>query len=434
MDYYETLGIQHDAEPNEIKRAYYASVKKHSPDRDPVKFKEIRAAYEILGKPASREKYDKLFQYDVTDQVRQELLATRDLLENHQYKEVVRRLTENKNPKYDNSDLNLMLVRAYLGMGKTGTADNLAKKILEVEPDNANALILLTSACRQKGHFNKASEYFLQWLDRNPKSPMIWSGYLEHVSTNFPWDLPLEVSRAFDICKDNLKECFQFHLIGCGMAIRAGLQDRALEFLEEFVKCLKDGRELNIRDYESTLEVFLDFAKSRDLRSCIVDALPVLMQSKHRPVAEEELNLLELYAEWLPLSKDERIHEVLHDLTELLIGFDNCESCREERSTMELYIIDNLDTLRPCVLVMKRNYPKLYNLDPKFFGDVADIKKTDALLSKGVKTYRQLAKSGAFDDLEDFPVEKPFVREVPKVGRNEPCPCGSGKKFKRCCV
>ncbi|MDT7520794.1 SEC-C metal-binding domain-containing protein [Rhodoferax sp. TBRC 17660] len=21
----------------------------------------------------------------------------------------------------------------------------------------------------------------------------------------------------------------------------------------------------------------------------------------------------------------------------------------------------------------------------------------------------------------------------PKVGRNEPCPCGSGKKFKKCC-
>jgi preprotein translocase subunit SecA len=26
----------------------------------------------------------------------------------------------------------------------------------------------------------------------------------------------------------------------------------------------------------------------------------------------------------------------------------------------------------------------------------------------------------------------PFVREERKVGRNEPCPCGSGKKFKRC--
>ena len=27
----------------------------------------------------------------------------------------------------------------------------------------------------------------------------------------------------------------------------------------------------------------------------------------------------------------------------------------------------------------------------------------------------------------------PYRREAPKVGRNEPCPCGSGKKYKRCC-
>ena len=28
--------------------------------------------------------------------------------------------------------------------------------------------------------------------------------------------------------------------------------------------------------------------------------------------------------------------------------------------------------------------------------------------------------------------EKPFVRQTRKVGRNEPCPCGSGKKYKQC--
>lgn len=28
----------------------------------------------------------------------------------------------------------------------------------------------------------------------------------------------------------------------------------------------------------------------------------------------------------------------------------------------------------------------------------------------------------------------PFRREEPRVGRNEPCPCGSGKKFKKCCA
>ena len=25
-----------------------------------------------------------------------------------------------------------------------------------------------------------------------------------------------------------------------------------------------------------------------------------------------------------------------------------------------------------------------------------------------------------------------IVREAPKVGRNDPCPCGSGKKYKKC--
>ena len=28
---------------------------------------------------------------------------------------------------------------------------------------------------------------------------------------------------------------------------------------------------------------------------------------------------------------------------------------------------------------------------------------------------------------------KPVVREEPKIGRNDPCTCGSGKKYKKCC-
>lgn len=32
----------------------------------------------------------------------------------------------------------------------------------------------------------------------------------------------------------------------------------------------------------------------------------------------------------------------------------------------------------------------------------------------------------------DMVKAKPVVRQEPRVGRNEPCPCGSGKKFKRC--
>jgi len=38
----------------------------------------------------------------------------------------------------------------------------------------------------------------------------------------------------------------------------------------------------------------------------------------------------------------------------------------------------------------------------------------------------------AAEQEEDAAAEQPFVREGNKVGRNDPCPCGSGKKFKQC--
>ncbi len=41
------------------------------------------------------------------------------------------------------------------------------------------------------------------------------------------------------------------------------------------------------------------------------------------------------------------------------------------------------------------------------------------------------------DFFEEEPVQEknvtPFNRTSTKVGRNEPCPCGSGKKYKQCC-
>ena len=36
------------------------------------------------------------------------------------------------------------------------------------------------------------------------------------------------------------------------------------------------------------------------------------------------------------------------------------------------------------------------------------------------------------EDIDDYYPDT-YIRPEPKVGRNEPCPCGSGKKFKKCC-
>jgi hypothetical protein len=36
------------------------------------------------------------------------------------------------------------------------------------------------------------------------------------------------------------------------------------------------------------------------------------------------------------------------------------------------------------------------------------------------------------DSDSEYVAPQPFVRET-KIGRNDPCPCGSGKKYKKCC-
>lgn len=42
-------------------------------------------------------------------------------------------------------------------------------------------------------------------------------------------------------------------------------------------------------------------------------------------------------------------------------------------------------------------------------------------------------ESRFFWDSGDTVTKKPYVRETAKIGRNDPCPCGSGKKYKKCC-
>jgi preprotein translocase subunit SecA len=43
-----------------------------------------------------------------------------------------------------------------------------------------------------------------------------------------------------------------------------------------------------------------------------------------------------------------------------------------------------------------------------------------------------LATNAAEEAAAQKPAAAPFVRVSEKVGRNDPCPCGSGKKYKQC--
>lgn len=53
------------------------------------------------------------------------------------------------------------------------------------------------------------------------------------------------------------------------------------------------------------------------------------------------------------------------------------------------------------------------------------------------EVFAELMKDSSFDEtkfteMKIPPTEKQLARKPPRVGRNEPCPCGSGKRFKSC--
>ncbi len=56
---------------------------------------------------------------------------------------------------------------------------------------------------------------------------------------------------------------------------------------------------------------------------------------------------------------------------------------------------------------------------------------------KEVSAYEQAAGGGSDQVMSTNSPEavrqRPVQRQVPKVGRNDPCPCGSGRKYKKCC-
>ncbi len=88
---------------------------------------------------------------------------------------------------------------------------------------------------------------------------------------------------------------------------------------------------------------------------------------------------------------------------------------------------EDAEQLEACIQIIEpfateEGWEKLDALNlEELKAEQAKIEPAVITLSKHFEEQRKLART-------------PIKREEPKVGRNDPCPCGSGKKYKKCCL
>ena len=60
--------------------------------------------------------------------------------------------------------------------------------------------------------------------------------------------------------------------------------------------------------------------------------------------------------------------------------------------------------------------------------------KADADYLYGLPQWKDiLGEEKMLEIVKEYKASKTVRRQSPKIGRNDPCPCGSGKKYKHCC-
>ena len=478
-DYYKLLGIKRDASKADIKRAYYSQVKIYSPEKDPERFKALRAAYEFLADDKKRADYDKYAaQPTKVASIAQE--ARRLMYDSH-YAEAIELLKKQRK----NDVLSAILVEAYLGNGNSGMAVKLAEELLKRKQDDPDLYVLLTRAYQLRGYNNKALDTIDTAISQYPKNPAVLSSYIwtnNKINDHIP-DEALDMAVAIadklaDYNPDTLMLCIENETY-------YDRDDRIPVFYLNYANGLISAKEISAVQYGNTVKLTADMIYNDDCNATVERLMPFLANHKfrndHKAVLDKISNMVELKR---LLHKNEIDSELIGYLILLNDMSTEDKSLYErEKFILEYNLVDDAEHIRKSLIKLRDNYPRFFDMNRQFFLELMnptlhrklrsnyerkrkqrqanDTDVLDNILDSFIASYENMPSkerakfldemsstlSKARDDFsdDDFDAvdydyfdgfdetEKPVVRTERKVGRNEPCPCGSGKKYKHCC-
>ena len=119
-DYYEILEITSQVSKEDIKRAYFKSVRKYPPDRFEVEFMNIRKAYEILSNEKTRKQYDSINNLD--SDVKENYSLARTYMEEEKLNKAIKILQKMQKEDSKSLIVKVLLAEVYIKNSNSGKA------------------------------------------------------------------------------------------------------------------------------------------------------------------------------------------------------------------------------------------------------------------------------------------------------------------------
>jgi curved DNA-binding protein CbpA len=443
--HYETLGLARTAGNEEIKRAYFSLVRKYQPDRSPKEFKEIRAAYETLSDGQKRAEYDAIGELPSSIAPLFHEAQRFDRLGRRNKAAELYRVILKRYPGLDN--VREQYARSLSEDDKTGKAVEVWEELCRRQPGNPHYAKELGQSYSDRGWHKKAVAEIRRALTLDPSSIDAWTALTSCITISMEkdpniWDeLDKVATEAVEAVKtvktDEWKKIVLYtHLfIACGIDKITAAGD----YLREIIRLVRENGRNGREEGQQALQEILHLVPGRSLASLYsgLKELAVLVSDMNDTSIRNKLDDVRLNLEIEGL-EEKGFHEIFRDLFRILNADFEEDYDELEVIAIEYHLLDDKSSFDPQIRRLRGEFPELYALHSSFFNEALRTRDPDKMMYQRMKKINKLRRKAGIDDEDLEPEEKDAVpqtvrRDQPKVGRNDPCPCGSGKKYKRCC-
>jgi hypothetical protein len=186
-------------------------------------------------------------------------------------------------------------------------------------------------------------------------------------------------------------------------------------------------------DFDLWITDILDERAKRPMNIIAAQDMINYCDFDHVEMTDDHKRLLAFLKENIPVGKEESYAERL--LEDLNISFrydEDINTIIEEISKAGLvFDIDKMNIMLGFVMAA-RNNTRLWGLNGWTPEELAK-REAPGRKAAAKKAQESYANPWKPDDFLE-PINTPYVNISPKIGRNDLCPCGSGKKYKNCCI